>query len=85
MIADSRKMDKRLGVIAIREDATKDEHRKQQIEALTKAYNKACDSLNVYGVSHYEGIVSKFYRVDSKTIKAIPRQHYEHAMKPKQF
>ncbi len=82
VIADSRKMKGRFGVIAIREDAAKDKYRKRQIEALVKAYNKACDSLNVYGVPHYEGIMQKYYRLDSKIVKAIPQQRYEYVAKP---
>lgn len=83
VIADSRKIKRRFGVIAIHEDAVRDKYRKRQLGALVKAYNKACDSLNVYGVQHYEDIIHKYCRLDSKAVRAIPQQRYEYVAKPK--
>ena len=75
-MADSRKINSRLGVVAVRDDATMDKRRRQQLEAMTKAYDKACDSLNVYGVKHYAEVIRKYCRVDTKTINTIPKQQY---------
>ncbi len=81
-IADSRTTTSRLGVIAVSEDATKDKHRRRQLEALTKAYNKASDSLNVYGVKHYAEILGKYCRIDSRAVSMLPKQRYRHAAPP---
>ena len=81
VLADSRKINPELGVIVMREDVARDRQRKKQIDAFVKAYDRACDSLNIYGLSHYAGIVSRYCLVDEKYVRDIPQQKFMHIAK----
>lgn len=82
VIADSRKMRQRLGVLAFRADAAADARRRRQIDAMTVAYNAACDSLNAYGPAHYADVLAKYYRIDAGAARALPKLRYVHAAPP---
>ena len=49
-----------------------------------EAYNKACDSLNHYGLNHYGDILQKYYKVNGKVAKALPKLKFSHVEKPLQ-
>lgn len=83
-IYDSQKKGLKLGVIAFRDDAMKDKRRKVQIELFKKAYNAACDSLNKYGIPHYYELLNKYYKLDERYVKALPKTQFEHIGKPRQ-
>ena len=83
-IYDGQKKDLKLGVIAFRDDAMKDQRRKTQIELFKKAYNAACDSLNKYGIPHYYELLNKYYKLDERYVKAFPKTRFEHISKPRQ-
>lgn len=83
-VCDSRDMKVNLGVVAFRTDMTKDERRKTQLKAFVEAYNKACDSLNHYGLNHYGDILQKYYKVNGKVAKALPKLKFSHVEKPLQ-
>ena len=83
-IYDGQKKDLKLGVIAFRDDAMKDQRRKTQIELFKKAYNAACDSLNKYGIPHYYELLNKYYKLDERYVKALPKTRFEHISKPRQ-
>ena len=82
-IYDSQKKDLKLGVMAFRDDAMKDKRRKAQIELFKKAYNAACDSLNKYGIPHYYELLNKYYKLDERYVKALPKTRFEHINKPR--
>ena len=82
-IYDGQKKDLKLGVIAFRDDAMKDQRRKTQIELFKKAYNAACDSLNKYGIPHYYELLNKYYKLDERYVKALPKTRFEHINKPR--
>lgn len=82
-IYDSQKKGLKLGVIAFRDDAMKDKRRKAQIELFKKAYNAACDSLNKYGIPHYYELLNKYYKLDERYVKALPKTRFEHINKPR--
>lgn len=81
VIADSRKMDVRLGVMAFRQG---DNYRKKQQTALIKVYNEACDSINKYSLANYQDVIEKYYGVDAAATNAIPKQNFSHAAAPSQ-
>lgn len=82
-IYDSQKKGLKLGVMAFRDDAMKDKRRKAQIELFKKAYNAACDSLNIYGIPHYYELLNKYYKLDERYVKALPKTRFEHINKPR--
>ena len=83
-IYDGQKKGVKLGVIAFRDDAMKDKRRKTQIGLFEKAYNAACDSLNKYGIPHYYELLHKYYKLDERYVKALPKTRFEHISKPRQ-
>ena len=83
VLMDSRDKGLRFGVIAFRTAAMRDVRRRKQIQAFIKAYNMACDSLNEKGLQHYSDLVMKYCGADKKTIKALPKMRFEHAVKPR--
>lgn len=82
-IYDSQKKGLKLGVMAFRDDAMKDKRRKAQIELFKKAYNAACDSLNKYGIPHYYELLNKYYKLDERYVKVLPKTRFEHINKPR--
>ena len=62
----------------------RDGSRKAKIEAFTKAYDMACDSLNNKGLAKYADVISKYCHVGEKTIKALPKLHFPHAAQPRE-
>lgn len=83
VVIDSRDINKRLGVIAVRKDRTADARRRKQLAAFTKAYNMACDSLNANGMGRYADVLRKYYKVDDRTISALPKLKFNHIEKPR--
>ena len=77
VIADSRKEDAGLGVLAFRRRALEDPRIRDQVSRVVKAYNKACDSINHYGLSHYGIIVSRECHVDPSIVDTIPPIKYK--------
>lgn len=84
VLMDSRDKHLDLGVIAFRSACWKDKRRQQQIDVFLKVYNQACDSINKNSVQYYSRIIKKYMNVDDKTIKALPKLHYNHAAAPKE-
>lgn len=84
VIADSRDLNARLGVIAFRAEVMRNERRKKQVEAFVKAYNMACDSLNERGIKAYAEVARKYYKMDPKTLGSLPKLKFYHVEKPSQ-
>lgn len=85
VLADSRKMDIRMGVMAKRTDKMKGKARDKQFADLIKAYNMACDSINKYGLSHYGDLIKSKCHVDDATIKRLPSTiKFHHLQAPRQ-
>ena len=83
-ICDSRDFKHSLGVVAFRSDAMKDARREAQVRAFCDAYNAACDSLNQRGMGHYADVLKKYYRLDAKTVAALPKMKFGRIEKPRQ-
>lgn len=84
VLMDSRDKDMRFGVIAFRTKALDDKRRKQQLQEFLKGYNAACDTINKYGIQHFASILEKYYKIDNRTLKALPKIKFEHATPPRQ-
>jgi NitT/TauT family transport system substrate-binding protein len=83
VLMDSRDKRIRFGVLAFREKALKDKRRQAQLKLFIQAYNMACDSLNTNGLQHYSNLIMKYCGADRKTIKALPKMKFEHALPPR--
>ena len=84
VLMDTRKIDLRIGAIVMRERVMSDQNRKKQLDAFLKAYNMACDSLNMNGWERYKDIMMKYIQMDEKTYQALPKLKFEHAQTPRQ-
>ena len=84
VIWKSDSTDLRLGVLAFREKAMKDQRIRKQIDSFLKAYNAACDSLNGRGVGHYADILEKYCGVNQTTIQAMPKLKFSRAAAPRE-
>ena len=73
-----------MGVMAFRDKPMKDVDRMRQYDVFVKAYNQACDSLNKNGMAHYSELLEKYFKVDEKSLKALPKIRFEHAIGPRQ-
>ena len=84
VLLDSRKEDMWMGVIAEDSLAMMGEIRQRQLMALVEGYNKACDSLNEYGVKHYRDVVMKYCDLSEQAFHRLPDSlRYEHASRPR--
>jgi len=85
-IMDSRKLDLRLGAIALRKSIANDKTRKKQLDALMKAYDMAVDSINKNGIAKYADMIEKYCRVDRATVDSIAKSplKFTHAQKPRE-
>lgn len=84
VIMDSRNKDMRMGAIAFSDKAMNDNRRKVQIDEFIKAYNRACDSINHYGLTSYTSIINKYMKVDEQAIKSLPKIKFDHAGHPRE-
>lgn len=83
VVKDSRKMGEKLGVVVVRAAIMKDARRREQLSAFVDGYNRACDSLNAFGVSHYAELVKAACHTDDKTVGRLPKFHFSHIALPK--
>ncbi|MBR5061239.1 MAG: ABC transporter substrate-binding protein [Prevotella sp.] len=77
VVVDSRKNDTGLGILAFRGRAMEDPRIREQVSRFVKAYNKACDSINHYGLSHYGAIVSRECQIERNIVDSIPSIKYQ--------
>ena len=73
LMEDSRQIHENIGVVAARYKLLKDKKKAKQLAAFIKGYNRACDSLNLYGVRHYSYLVEKACHTNSRTIEKLPK------------
>lgn len=82
---DTRRDSLFMGVLAVSEVAMADTLRKQQMEALLKAYDQACDSLNERGMAAYKDIVAQQCKVKAQVADSLPQDlTFRHAAAPRQ-
>ena len=73
VIFDTRKQDIQMGAFVVRGKGMDDKNRQRQLKAFCEGYNRACDSLNHYGVRQYRNLVKKYCKVKDAAIDTIPK------------
>ena len=72
VLLDTRKLDMQMGVLAFVQKGMDDHNRRRQMETFMKGYREACDSLNHYGVRHYQDVIRKYYTLSEQALKQLP-------------
>ena len=73
VLMDTRKLDMQMGVIVSQWKGMDEGNRAKQLRAFTRGYNKACDSINQYGIERYAPLIEKYCRVKSEALKEISK------------
>lgn len=73
VLMDTRKMNMQMGVIVSQWKGMDEETRAKQLRAFTRGYNKACDSINQYGMEKYASLITKYCRVKPEALKQISK------------
>ena len=85
ILLDTRKLDMQMGAFVVRTNQMDDKSRQLQMQTFIKGYDKACDSINRYGVRHYSDIIRKYYKVSEQTLRLLPDTlKFPHAAGPRQ-
>jgi NitT/TauT family transport system substrate-binding protein len=71
-VYDTRRQDVRLGVLAFRDAEVTHKERKQQVDLLLKAYDKACDRINKQGVRHYRQLIIEKCGIKPQVADSLP-------------
>lgn len=72
-LADSRKLNTHIGVIAFTDEAINNKQRKAQIDKFLKCIDEASDSIRKYGASHYADVADKYFTVKPKNDGKLPK------------
>ena len=73
VLADTQTKDIRLGV-AMFSMAAKDQKKvRQALPAFVKAYDRACDSLNIRGIQHYADLLKTHFQLNDAAVKVLPK------------
>ena len=73
-----------LGVIAF---SQRDTLRREQLKTFVRAYDEACDSINIRGLDHYRDLITERCHVQQDIVDSLTVQHapqFHHATPPKQ-
>lgn len=73
VLMDTRKLDMSMGVIVSQWKDMNGESRAKQLRAFMRGYNRACDSLNKYGLGNYASLIVKYCRVKPEAIKQLDK------------
>ena len=73
VLMDTRKMDMEMGVIVAQRKGMSGEQRARQLRAFMRGYNKACDSINQYGIASYAPLITKYCHVKPEALKQIDK------------
>ena len=85
VLLDTRRMDLQMGAFVVRSKGMDDANRKRQMAAFVKGYNRACDSLNKYGVAHYADLLTTYCKVKREVVDTLlGKQHFNPITKPRE-
>lgn len=82
VIMDTRKDSILPGVFVFRNKDISQEKRSKELKEFKDAYDRACDSINKYGIARYSALIEKYMSADKETIGKLPKMKYEHSHKP---
>ncbi len=86
VVYDTKKEDLRLGALVFREKEMQRQARSLQLKLFVDAYNKACDSINKYGIHHYSRLIASRCRIKDNMADSLPnRLKYDHAVGPREI
>lgn len=71
VLMDTRKMDMEMGVIVAQRKGMSGEERARQLRAFMRGYNRACDSINQYGIASYAPLITKYCHVKPEALQQI--------------
>ena len=71
VLMDTRKLDMEMGVVVSQWKGMDEENRAKQLRAFMRGYNKACDSINQYGIESYAQLIAKYCRVKPEAVAQI--------------
>ena len=80
VLIDTRKLDMEMGVIVVQRKGMDGETRAKQLRAFTRGYNRACDSINQYGIANYVSLIEKYCHVKPEAVKEISKDLKFHRM-----
>lgn len=72
VLLDTRKLDMQMGAIAMNKLTMSHANRQKQQEALVEGYNRACDSLNHYGLKPYYDVIRRHYDMSEQALRQLP-------------
>ena len=85
VLLDTRKLDMQMGVIVTQWKDMDGEARAKQLRAFMRGYNKACDSINQYGISNYALLVAKYCHVKPEALQQISKDlKFHHIALPRE-
>ena len=85
VLLDTRQLDMQMGAIVVQKQGMDGKERKRQLEAFVKGYNRACDSINKYGLDHYGELVARYCQVKREAVdSAIQKLKFPHVEKPRE-
>lgn len=73
VLLDTRKLDMQMGVIVSQWKGMDGETRAKQLRVFMRGYNKACDSINQYGIANYAPLIVKYCRVKPEALQQISK------------
>ena len=73
VILDTRKQDMQMGAFVVQGKGMDDKNRQQQLKVFREGYNRACDSINKYGVGQYKDLVMKYCNVKETAVEGLPK------------
>lgn len=85
VLMDTRKLNMEMGVIVSQWKGMDEANRAKQLRAFTRGYNKACDSINQYGLESYAPLIAKYCRVKPEAVKQIGKDlKFHHIALPRE-
>ena len=84
VLMDTRKLDMEMGTIVVQWKGMDDENRAKQLRAFTRGYNKACDSINKYGIASYAPLITKYCHVKQESIEQINHLKFHRIALPRE-
>lgn len=80
VLMDTRKLNMEMGAIVVQRKGMDGETRAKQLRAFTRGYNRACDSINHYGIDNYVPLIAKYCHVKPEAVKEINQDLKFHRM-----
>lgn len=85
VLLDTRKLDMQMGVIVSQWKGMDGETRAKQLRVFMRGYNKACDSINQYGIANYAPLIVKYCRVKPEALQQISKDlKFHHIALPRE-